>query len=306
MQLIKRILVVMDDSTDHQASLVQAIKIAEKTSASIELFLVVYKNQLISHWLFNEAQQKVIKNEYLATKLRWLETYAAEVMLLDINVSIDVVWHTDMSCAILAKIAANNTSMVIKSTKQDSTISKIFFTPSDWQLLEHCSVPLLLTKNVSETSYNQVMAAVDPEKNQAKSLDGDVLQAGLAMAELFDGQVHVCHCYEPIGAELWQGITAVEMENTLDNGDYNVYTDAIKQHHSVAFTQLLSDYAFDETLIHLVAGSAVDEIPAVVKAHDVDLLVMGMSNNGKYMGNTIEKILDNIECDVLSIKCLES
>tara|TARA_B100000809_G_scaffold140667_1_gene138222 strand:- start:1825 stop:1959 length:135 start_codon:yes stop_codon:yes gene_type:complete len=42
MRLIKNILVVMDSASDHQATLVQAINIAEKTSASIELFLVVY------------------------------------------------------------------------------------------------------------------------------------------------------------------------------------------------------------------------------------------------------------------------
>jgi len=306
MRLIKNILVVMDSTSDHQAALVQAINIAEKTSASIELFLVAYNSQFVSHWNFNQAQLDTLQKEYVAAKTRWLATYLTEVKALNIVVNIEVVWHCDVNCAVLAKVASTNISMVIKSTKQDSTMSKVFFTPCDWQLLEHCKVPLLLTKNTSNDSYKNIMAAVDPEKTHDKAdrLDTEIVQAGLAIAELFDGQTHICHCYQPIGIELWQGMSSVGMDHSLINGDFNDYSNAIKNHHKIIFDELLSDYTFDEKLIHLVAGSAEYELPSLVKSCQIDLLVMGMSNNGKFIGNTIEKILYNVECDILSIKCL--
>lgn len=304
MKAIKSILVVMDSSSDHQAALVQAINIAEKTSASIELFLVAYNNHFVSHWNFNQAQLDALQKEYLASKVRWLETYLPEVKALDIVVNIDVVWHSDASCAVLAKVSSTDASMVIKSTQKDSTINKIFFTPSDWQLLEHCSVPLLLTKSMNEHSYHNIMAAVDPEKTNDKGekVDSKILQAGEDMAELFDGQAHVCHCYQPIGIELWQGMSSVVMDHNLVKGNFNDYSEAIKNHHKAVFDELLSSFTFDEKLTHLVSGSAEYELPELVKEHQVDLLVMGMSNNGKFIGNTIEKILDNVECDILSIK----
>lgn len=305
MKLIKKILVVMDSSSDHQPALVQAINIAKKTLASIELLLVAYNSEFVSHWNFNQAQSAALQKEYLASKLRWLETYLPEVKPLGIEVYMDVVWHTDVSCAVLAKIESNGASLVIKSTKQNSTINKIFFTPCDWQLLEHCPVPLLLTKNISDYSYRKVMAAVDPERshNKAEKLDAEIIQATLAMAELFKGQAHVCHCYQPIGIELWQGMSSVGMDHSLINGDFHEYSDAIKHHHQVAFKALLSDYAFDEETTHLVAGSAEFELPELVNTQQVDLLVMGMANNGKFIGNTVEKILDNVGCDILSLKC---
>jgi len=304
MKLIKNILVVMDSCSDHQAALVQAIKIAEKTSASIELFLVVYNSQCVSHWNLEQAQLDDLQNEYIASKVRWLETYIPEIKALNIVVTSDVVWHTNLSCAVLAKVASTDTSMVIKSTKQDSIINKIFFTPSDWQLLEHCPVPLLLTKNIKEYSYQRIMAAVDPEKthDKAEKLDSKILQASLVMSELFDSQTHVCHCYQPIGIELWQGMSSVGMDHTLINGDFNDYSEAIKHHHKVAFEDLLKDYDFDEKSTHLVAGSAEFELPDLVKTEQVDLLVMGMANNGKFIGNLVEKILDNVDCDILSLK----
>jgi len=49
MKSIESILVVMDSSSTHQAALVQAIKIAKKMSARIDLFLVAYKRQFVSH-----------------------------------------------------------------------------------------------------------------------------------------------------------------------------------------------------------------------------------------------------------------
>lgn len=309
MKAIKRILVVMDSSTDHQASLVQAINIAEKTSATLELFLVAYHSDFVSHWNFSQTQLDALQQEYIASKVRWLESYLPEIKALDIVVHIDVVWHSDVSCAILAKVTSDDFSMVVKSTKKDTTINKIFFTPSDWQLLEHCSVPLLLTKNINQHSYHTIMAAIDPDKTDAKGekLDIKVLKEGVAMAELFDGQAHVCHCYQPIDLELWQGMSSVGMSSvgmnySLANGDFNDYKDKIKSHHKIAFDELLSNFSFDDELTHLVVGSAEDELPKLVQAHNVDLLVMGMSNNGKFIGNTIEKILDNVKCDILSIK----
>jgi len=305
MKAISHILVVMDPESDHQPALVQAIKIAKKTSATLELFVVAYNSDFVSHWDFNQEQLTGLQNEYVSSKLRWLETYLTEVETQGIHTKLDVIWHPDFSCAVVAKVTSNDVSLVIKSTKQSSALKKIFFTPSDWQLLEHCPAPLLLTKSLNEDPYSQVMAAVDPEKSHDKpdGLDAEIISAALTMTELFDAHVHVCHCYQPIGIELWQGMSSVGMDHSLVSGDFNDYSEAIKQHHQVAFKALLSNYDFDEQSTHLVAGTANFELPELVKEQQIDLLVMGMGNNGKIIGNTVEKIIDNVHCDILSLKC---
>ncbi len=305
MKTINHILVVMDPASDHQPALVQAIKIAKKTAATIELFVVAFNSDFVSHWNFNKEQLAGLQKEYVCSKLRWLETYVTEAEMQGIHTKLDVIWHPDFSSAVIAKAAKSKTSLVIKSTKQYSTMKKIFFTPSDWKLLEHCSVPLLLTKSLSDSSYDRVMAAVDPGKDNEKpeELDKKIMSAAVMMAELFDGHPHVCHCYQPIGIELWQGMSSIGMDHSLVNGDFNDYSEAIKYHHQVAFEKLLSEYDFDKESSHLVAGSAEFELPELVKSNKVDLLVMGMANNGKFIGNLVEKLLDNVDCDILSLKC---
>tara|TARA_B100000809_G_scaffold140667_1_gene138221 strand:- start:1229 stop:1366 length:138 start_codon:yes stop_codon:yes gene_type:complete len=43
-------------------------------------------------------------------------------------------------------------------------------------------------------------------------------------------------------------MSSVGMDHSLINGDFNNYSDAIKNHHKILFDQLLSDYTFDENL----------------------------------------------------------
>lgn len=304
MKLNSSILVVMDANAEYQASLVQALKIAKKTSVDVELFVVAYSSDFVNPLGFNQEQLENGKTEYLATKKRWVETYATEVKSLGIKVSVDVVWHSDISSAILEKVAGTNISLVIKTAKQDSLINKIFFTPSDWQLLEHCLVPVLLTKNAQSTPYQQIMSAINPSVNQGDStlIDAEILQASLTMSRMFDAQAHVCHCYDAKDAQLWRNISQIGLCNSLDITDFQTSTNEAEIKTKSIFERLLIDFTFDENLIHIVEGSPLKKIPALVKSKSVDLLVMGMCNNGKYIGNTIEKVLDNVDCDLLSIR----
>jgi nucleotide-binding universal stress UspA family protein len=304
MNTINHILVVMDPASDHQPALIQAMKIAKKTSAMIELFVVAYNSDFVSHWNFNNAQLASLQKEFVSTKLRWLETYVTEAKVQGIYTKLDVIWHPNFTSAVIAKANSSKVALVIKSTKQYSTIKKIFFTPSDWQLLEHCPVPLLLTKSLNDGPYNKVMAAVDPTRDEDKleELDRKIISVTKAIADLFDGDAHICHCFKPIGIELWQGMSSVGMDHSLVNGDFNDYSEAIRQHHQIALAKLTSEYDFDKNSCHLAAGLAEIELPELVKSKNVDLLVMGMSNNGKFIGNMVEKVLDNVECDILSLK----
>lgn len=304
MNSINHILVIMNPSSDQQPALIQALKVAQQTSASIELCAIVYNNSFISHFNFNKSQLAELQQEYVNTKMRWLETYRQQVEAMGIAVTLDVTWHPNLSGAVAEKLTNKEVSLVVKSTKQYSSIKKVFFTPSDWQLLEHCTVPLLLTKSLDDTPYKNLMAAVDPDNTHDKprDLDNHLISAATELADLFKADTHISHCYQPIGVELWQGLSAVGMESSVANDAFNDYSEGIKQHHKTLFKTLLADYQFEDAFIHLTAGNAEAKLPELVKQHEIDLLVMGMSNNGQIIGNLIERVIDNVPCDILSLR----
>lgn len=69
---------------------------------------------------------------------------------------------------------------------------------------------------------------------------------------------------------------------------------------------LATEYTIDSTDTHLIKGEPENVIPRFVKSKRIDLVVMGTVGRsgikGFFMGNTAEKILNNINCSVLAIK----
>jgi len=304
MKTIERILVVVDHMTDHQPAISKAIYLAKQSSASIELFLVVYSSQLVSHWSFDKKQMKAMKDEYIASKFRWLETYLSDVVAQGLTVKLDVCWHKNFVEAVLEKSESSNADLVVKSTHQHPSFNKIFFTPSDWQLLQQSNAPLLLVKKQTKSHYKTIMAAVNPTKDEGKEagLDNTILDTSIGLVALCEASIHICHCYQPLGFELWQGMSSVGMEQSVASPSFEEYQQGIKEHHQKLFDELLEDFGFDEYSTHLVEGEVEYELPQLVDKYQTDLLVVGMGNEVKFFGNSVENILDNVHCDILSVK----
>ncbi len=308
MKAIKHILVVMDPMCEQQPALARAISIAKQTSATVELFLVAYNRQLVNHWTFDAEQLALLQKEYLASQLRWLETYVNDVVGQGLTVNLDVQWHKDIATAVLDKTEQVSADMVFKSTHQHPRLNRLFFTPTDWRLLQHCHVPLLLAKPLKEadkfTAYQIIMAAVDPVNANDKpaNLDKAILDASVAFTALFSADIHITHCFQPVGLELWQGMSSVGMDQSIPMVDFNEYQKSIENYHQKSLDELVKDYGFDDSSLHLVSGEVEFELAELVQNTHVDLLVMGMGDNVGFIGNTVEKILDNVHCDILSVK----
>jgi nucleotide-binding universal stress UspA family protein len=58
--------------------------------------------------------------------------------------------------------------------------------------------------------------------------------------------------------------------------------------------------------IHLIQGVPGDVIPKFAEDQDIDLVVMGtlgrLSQQGMFIGDTAERILNRLECSVLAVK----
>jgi nucleotide-binding universal stress UspA family protein len=69
---------------------------------------------------------------------------------------------------------------------------------------------------------------------------------------------------------------------------------------------LVAEHVTAPHRLHLPKGDPASVIPALVRRHDIDLLVMGTVCRtgipGFIIGNTAEKVLDTVECSVLTVK----
>ncbi len=301
---IEHILVIMDPTIDEQPALSKAIEVAKRFDASIELFLVVYHSGLAPKWLNKEHPQEQIISSYLKTKQRWLDTYISQVSDENISVSSEVRWHKPLYAEILKKITECHADMVVKSTHQHPVLDRLLFTSNDWQLLKCCPVPLLLAKLTTAATYKNVMAAVDLEKNEdtRKNLDEVILDSNVMISEYFNAVAHVIHAYDPMGYELWprEHISMLGMD--VPSYEYQGYQEQLQAQHETEFTQLVEHYAFDDNNIHFVHGIAANQLVDVVRDEKIDLLIMGVRFHSGFVSTTAEKILNDVNCDILVLK----
>ncbi len=301
---IKHILVDMDPTKDEQPALQKGIMLARQFGASIELFLADYHSGLVTNWLWNEAQTEKAKKAYIASKQRWLDSYLAMVTDEKLSVSTDVRWHKPVYEGVIEKAIDCNADLVIKSTHFHPKLNKLFFTPNDWQLLKRCPVPLLLAKDSTANEYGQIMAAVDPARSHDKPecLDKMILSTVNELSTKLSANAQVAHCYESVGVELWHDLGVGAHGLDMQSFDHVEYLKQLEKHHREEFEKLIEGYEFNESNRHLENGVAHKLLPDIVKDCDIDLLVMGATYRTGLIGGMAEKILDEINCDVLALK----
>ncbi|MCO7223414.1 universal stress protein [Pleionea sp. CnH1-48] len=304
---IKHILVDIDPTKDSQPALTKAIALAKAYDASIELLLVAHEEGFLSQVFLGEEQRELARLHYMETKRKWLNVYLDLVDSVDVDVSYDVVWNKSICAGILEKVEKSNVDLVVKSTHRHPMINKALFTPTDWQLLTTCPVPLLLAKTGTAPSYKNILAAVDPmrQRNKPAELDQVILKTTEQLADKLTAAAKVIHCYEPVGLELWQDMGAGMHGFSFSNEQYKDYTQKLEKHHQDQFNNLLNDYHFSEDSRFLVEGVAHTQLVNTVAEKEVDLLVLGTTFKPGLLGTTSEKILDNIDCDLLAVKADE-
>ena len=309
MQSVKKILVCLDPMHDRQPSLDKAIYLAKSYQASIDLLLVVYNRSVIGNLFFNSQEQQAAMQGYINSQKRWVESYLNAVEEAGISCSFDVVWHKPLYEAIINKATEIKADLVIKSTHKHPTINKVFFTPNDWQLLKSCPVPLILAKAETNASYAKVLAAIDPSHGHDKpeKLDTLITSNGLDIANQLGSEFNVTHCFDPIGYQLWSdiglgmGVGMGPSDFTMGEENYEAYLEQLKKTHQEKFDKVVAPFELADEQKHLLEGYPETLLPELVDKLDIDLLVLGTVYHSGLVGSTAEKILDRVNCDILSV-----
>lgn len=146
-----------------------------------------------------------------------------------------------------------------------------------------------------------MLAAVDPEHRFSKSsgLDRRILEEAEEVARALHGSLHVMNAYLPLPLPPPPGM---RLDNTIP-------TRLLKAAHEQArkgFERALTKATVRPANRHLVKGDAVDAIISTARRTRCSIMVLGaVSRSGLsrlFIGNTAEKVLDELNCDVLVVK----
>lgn len=294
------ILALHDLESDDKALLEKAGHVARALESPLELFCALGPLLSGTAGLYAKlvpeqqcavrlhAEQKV---EQRAELLRRRGLTATSRVELDVELT---AWE-----AIVARACATSASLVIVASRSLGRQPR-WLRHTEWELIRHCPVPLLLFKNEQPYSAPTVLAAVDPLHafDKPRSLDAEILRRARDLANRLGGRLHVTHAVAMATPPLLPGaFPAPEVIATLR-------ADA-DQRARAAMADLLQENGIDAPVL-MRTEPPQEAIPIAAEECGASLVVMGAVSRSRIkrwlIGDTAQKVLDDLSCDVLVVR----
>lgn len=292
MQRFTNILYCPSSRTHDPEAFARVARLAEQNNAKLTLLGVVAEPTRLQRLLDRTDtldQAQVASRRALLDKLQHWTTHTAHGR---VEVIVDV---GKPALAIIQRVLSQGHDLVVVND------AGYPMSPLVKRLLRKCPCPVWVIEPTRNRTP-RVLAAVNPHPGE-EELNRTILELAASMVDRYGGDLHVVHAWS---------LYSEEPEGTVFN-----FTPAITAEALRAETLAASQQALDELLasgtyadapwnVHLVEGPAEHVIPELVREHGIDLLVMGTIARSGYkgivIGNTAERVLDEVRCSVMAVK----
>lgn len=279
---------------DNASAVRRVAELARDNGAHLTLFGATpqpSRLQRALHWsdFFSEVQE-ADRTEMAAR----LERYAAKQDGLSVDVAVET---GDHALSVIDRVVSEGHDLVVVTTGEDdeghATVKR---------LLRSCPCPVWVIRP-SRARVQRVLAAVNPDPDE-RELNIEILQLASSMVSRFGGELHLVHAWELYGEDTLRNSPFIHMPAS------EVAALAKTEHdrHTAALDDLLeaSGLAGEPWRIHLVKGRPEDVVCGLVKRSRINVLVMGTVARtgvpGVVIGNTAERVLDDVACSVIAVK----
>jgi universal stress protein E len=304
MKPIRRILVgIKDPGARSLPAVAKAVQLAESLGAGLELFHAIADPVAAEPYLYAKGgfrkHERQVRKQYLDRLEVVAERLRREHPKLDVQV--EAIWDFPIHEAIVRRARKMKANLVVAEAHAGRRLAPWLLRLTDWELLRTCPVPVLIVKSRAPWRRPRLLAAIDPAHAYAKpaGLDAEILLAGEQLAAALHGTLHVMHAFVavPGGATPFLAGTADVVQEVLASSELRA--------------RRALDLALDRSRIsranrHLVKGVPSEAIPRTAAALGAHIAVMGAISRSALkrivIGNTAERVLGDLPCDVLVVK----
>lgn len=295
---INHILVVVDQHSPEQPALNRALWLANALSADLTIVSNTFDAYGDSASTLDKVTQEALKAAVLSHTQLWLEGLLETITYDQIKISSRVIWCKHAHEAVLTLVHQGNFDLVIKATKRHTLMDR-FFLHTDWNLLRHCPAPVLLVKSSEPWQRNRILASIDatsPDEGH-QLINDNILSYAEHLADHFDTDLHLANAYPTIA------VAFAMIPEVSAPDDIQQY---ITRQHDDAAEQWARKFNVNNDHIHIGEGETEQVIVNISKEIKADLVVVGTIGrsgiSGVLIGNTAERLVDDLDCDVLVIK----
>ena len=303
---IRHILVAIGDVQSAPRSEVRkAGVLARAAGATVELFHAIDEPDPERSFPETATREEVEQHRAtIAEKYqRRLERFARDPSLRGVSVRCTATWDYPPHAAIIRRALAAHSDLVVAATRGHRFRAGLLLRNTDWELIRHCPVPLLLVKSSRAYRRPLVLAAVDPYHARAKpaDLDARLLQAGGEIARLLHGSLQVFHAYMPLVSVQPMAMAAAPIVMLPPEAE-EAHTEQVMR----TICQLADKAGIPRKRCHVRLGEVAEALSSFARRSGADIVVMGAVSRSAIMrwfiGNTAERTLDRLSCDALIVK----
>ena len=268
------LLVVFDPTSEEQPALLRAVNLLAARSATVHLFAAIHEA------IDPALNQSVEIARHLEATRERMQAIAAPLVTPEIELIVELEWARDGYDAVLRASRRIGPDAIFKRTHCHTVRERTMKRTSDWTLLRESGVPLLLAREGYVNDQPTVLAAVDLQspKRSYQALNQQIIDFAREVLDIGLAEVHFINAYRDArlapDRELMKDVTGV-----------------------------------DDAHVHIHRGDPETVIVQKARSLDASLVVMGHSSRtgltAALAGNTVEKVLDQLECDVLSMPKLD-
>lgn len=279
MNRIKTILVIAQRSGEVAGALQKACIVARHFGATIELFACDAEHAYMAEHTYDQRGVSDAVAQCMLDSRRFLEAVRSSVVADDLEIRTSVACETPLHVGILHRIEALRPDLVIRCVEARGQQRQSALTPTDWQLLRSCPVPLMLTRGRTWHPVPRIVAAVDLLPGHA-ALAQRVLAAAAYLATGCAGALDVVHC-----------------RSRIDAGDAD-------EERLRALLHAAGLAMFDARLL---GGEPEQALPRLVRDSNVDVMVIGALSHrvgalGDAVGTLTETLIETLQCDFLLVR----
>ena len=302
MRRIRRILVAVKDGAGNAPpALGKAAQLARALAAELVLFQAIDTPLSLEDQLARVRGLTDIERGKQEACLTRLERQARRLRRLGIRVNVAAEWDYPAYEAVVRAAARVDADLIVAERHPGRHVAASFLHLTDWELLRLAPLPVLLVKRRGLYRRPRILAAVDPDHRYAKpvQLDREILEAGALLAGALHGRLHAVHAYSPLPLSAYtRGTLSEEILADMQRRSARAAAEKLGR--------LAGPAGIPASRRHLVARHPRDAIEQSAAETRSAVVVMGAlarsGLRGLLIGNTAERVLDQLPCDLLVVK----
>ncbi|MGD9598295.1 MAG: universal stress protein [Steroidobacteraceae bacterium] len=298
----RRILVaIKDPKSGSSPAVTKAARLAHAFDAELELFHAMTLPMSADTHLYVTGGLARFERGVRKQAVEQLEKMAGPLRRKKLAVRTAADWDYPVHEAIVRHARKIKADMIVAECHAGRRLVPWLLHLTDWELLRTSPIPVLLVKDDSAWRRPVVLAALDPAHAVAKpaGLDAGILAAAGQLAGALRGSLHAMHVFAPMPG-------GVHPEVGVDSRTAARISGAAESEARKVFERALRGKKIPASRRHLVMGLPSEAIPRIASELGSAIVVMGaVSRSGLkrvVIGNTAERVLRTLPCDVLVVK----